>query len=151
MPNADGLWVLQQGAGSKVVVNLSPAMAKFLPPKDKKYIDNKLFGYYLFKTLEATLNAPGAFETAFQAAKDNLETMMNNADISALTAGEEWAEKILAEITELQAKGAYLDGDSSRAPRTAFAQEMKQIGIANETEVKAIDDFYYKLGLWTNI
>lgn len=151
MPNADGLWVLQQGGSSKVVVNLSPAMAKFLPPKDKKYIDNKLFGYYLFKKLEATLSAPGAFEAAFKAAKDNLETMMNNADISALTAGEEWAEKILAEIADLQAKGAYLDGDSSRTPRTAFAQEMKLIGIADEAEVKAIDDFYYKMGLWTNI
>ena len=76
---------------------------------------------------------------------------MNNADISALTAGEEWAEKILAEIADLQAKGAYLDGDSSRTPRTAFAQEMKLIGIADEAEVKAIDDFYYKMGLWTNI
>lgn len=151
MPNAEGVWVLQQKTGTKVVVNLSPAMAKFLPPKDKRFIDNGMLGYYIFEKLDTVLNTPDAFEAVYQEARENLNAMINNSDLVALTSGEELAEKILKEAEALQEKGACLDGDSTRALRTDFVQSMKQIGIADEKEMKDIIAFYHKLGMWSGI
>ena len=149
--NPDGAWVLDQNGKTRIVANLSDAMRRFLPPKDKALVESGLLGYYLFGKVDSVLRAPGAFDAAYQAAKANLNSMINNGDIAGLDAGETQAEIFLKEAEALQVMGAYLDGSTDKTPRTTFVQAMNKIGITNVEEIKEIDNFYYKLGLWAAI
>lgn len=146
--NEDGTWVyiMPDGKARNVAV-LTDVMKKFLPPKDKNLIDNGLLGYYLFTKLSTILTSQKAFDEAFDRARSAIERMASDAEIEALTAGEEQSAVLLAEREALAEKGARLDGDADAEPKMAFASAMTAIGV-DKAKAKDIDLFYFRMGLW---
>lgn len=145
--NEDGSWTYMQPNGTpKPVAALTPVMMKFLPPRDKFLVENGLLGYYLFTKLSAVLSTSDAFDAAYDRARKTLEQLAIDGEIEALTIGEELSAQILAEREVLLEKGARLDGDADAEPREKFA---KAFGTAlNKDQLKEIDLFYFRLGLW---
>ncbi len=143
----DGTWAyVQANRVEKNIAVLSPVMLKFLPPKDKYLIENGLLSYYLFGKLSAVLADQKAFDEAFERARNNIGTMAGDGDIDALTAGEEQAAALLAEIPGLAEKGARLDGDTEADPKSALVKSFP--GIKDMATLKDIDLFYFRMGLW---
>lgn len=144
----DGAWKLTMPNGlEKLVANLTPAMSKFLPPKDKKLIDNGLLGYYLFGKLCAALNnSSDAFTELSETAKEIWDGWINTGDTVNLEAGEACAKLLDTEREKLQQLGAHLDGDPNEKPTGKFQKAVADIE-SNLNPVE-LDLFYYRAGLW---
>ena len=56
---------------------------------------------------------------------------------------------ILAERAALAEKGARLDGDAKAQPKAIFVKNMGD--MFDEDELREIDLFYYRVGLWEKL
>lgn len=142
--NPDGTWVYIKPDGKpQNVAVLTATMMRFLPPRDKYMVENGLLGYYLFGKLKNILPDQKAWNEAFKRSQDNIQDLASQGAIEELTAAEELAAAILAEIETLREKGARLDGMENE-PTIAFTKNLPMVKDA----LKDIDMFYYRLGMW---
>lgn len=145
----DGSWVYEGTDGFNQDL-LVMDMADFLTGKERYMIENGLLFYYLFTMLDDALDhSEDAFDDAFEYAKDNLRALMKDRDMDALNSGKEQVAAIVAERAALAEKGARLDGDPKAQPKAIFVKNMGE--MFDEDELREIDLFYYRVGLWEKL
>ena len=104
---------------------------------------NGLLGYYLYKRLEALHED---YNEVVVCAKNAFHQWIANNDIEQLQKGEELAEVFFTERDALADKGAMLDGDPDAPVAEALVEAMG--GALDPAELKKIELFYYRIGLW---
>lgn len=140
----NGAWVLIAPNGTeKIVANLTSAMKGFLPPKDKKLIENGLLAYYLYEKLEAAL--PGdALDERYDAARRRYEEFINDMAQEELQMGMDTAAIMETERNALLEKGMVCE--ETDAVKERFRSGMKELGLKDE-ELLKIQQFYFRASL----
>lgn len=140
----DQAWVLKTPSGTeKIIANLTPAMKSFLPPKDKRYLDNGMLAFYLFNKLEAVL--PGdALDERYGAARKQYEEYLNDMAQDELTAGQQLAALVESERAAMLEKG--MPDEATDKIREKFRNALKPIGLSDE-ELVRIQQFYFRASL----
>lgn len=145
----DNAWAIVLPDGNeKVLANLSKTMMNFIPPKDKKFIDNGLLSYLLFNKLEAALKPLSGItlDDAYRQARKTYEEYVNDMAQEELQKGRLCAEMVDTERAALLEKGML--NDDSEPVKERFRKEMKALGIAlTDSELLSIQQFYYRASL----
>lgn len=146
----DGSWVYEMADGSVRDVLVMSMADYFMSEKERYMINNGLLFYYLFQQMEELLeHSEDAFDDALAYSKSRLTRLVRDRDIEALEAGKKQVAAILAEREGLKEKGARLDGDTKAEPKSVFVKALD--GIADKDELRDIDLFYHRVGLWEKI
>lgn len=138
------MWVLKMPTGNEqVLANLSPMMLKFLPPVDKKFIDNGLLFYYLFRKVDQVL-AGDKLNERFDAAKARYNEFLLNMMEDELTHGQTLSAAVEAERQALLEKG--MDPEGADKVGMKFQKGMQALALP-DTELEKIQQFYFRTSL----
>lgn len=140
----DNAWILKTENGNdKVLVNLAPAMMSFMQGKEKRFIENGLFSFFLYNRLNGAL--PGeALNDRYLAARKKYFEYQNDMAIEELNKGKAYSDDVSAERSALLEKGM-LDEETDTI-REKFRKEMREFGLTDE-ELVRIQKFYYRTNL----
>lgn len=116
-------------------------------PREKRLLDNRFLAYVLYNRLTEEMKECETFDQALTRARKILVDLVNDDQEDLIEAYSEKCDELFAVIEDLKKNGGRLDG-SGMDPRKSMLDAYP--GIDKE-ELKKIDDFYYRLGLWENI
>lgn len=113
-------------------------------PREKRLLDNRFLAYVLYNRLAEEMKESETFDQALTRARKILVDLVNDDQEDLIEAYSEKCDQLFAVIEDLKKNGARLDG-SGLDPKKSMLDAYP--GIDKE-ELKKIDDFYYRMGLW---